>query len=86
MPPPGFLYPVGVFDPRNDGQVEDEELKNFRRQWRKADKDGSETLDRKEVVVLVQKVNIAGVVQAARADRPLVRSASGVCVPAGCIT
>lgn len=42
------------------GQMEDEELKNFRRQWRKADKDNSGTLDKKEVVRLVQKVGASG--------------------------
>lgn len=68
------------------GQVEDEELKNFRRQWRKADKDGSGTLDRKEVVVLVQKVNIARLAQAARVDHPLIRSASAAYVPVGFIS
>lgn len=36
--------------------MEDEELKNFRRQWKKADKDNSGTLDRKEVITLVQRV------------------------------
>lgn len=36
--------------------MEDEELKNFRQQWRKADKDNSGTLDKKEIVRLVQKV------------------------------
>lgn len=36
--------------------MEDEELKNFRHQWRKADKDGSGTLDKKEIISLVQKV------------------------------
>ena len=41
---------------RRSGQMEDEELKNFRRQWRKADKDNSGTLDKKEIVRLLQKV------------------------------
>lgn len=36
--------------------MEDEELKYYRQQWRKADKDGSGTLDKKEVACLAQQV------------------------------
>eukprot|EP00752_Nemacystus_decipiens_P001301 g1292.t1 len=43
---------------QDERTMEDEELKNFRRQWRMADKDNSKTLDRKEIVRLVQKLNI----------------------------
>lgn len=59
--------------------MEDEELKNYKHQWRKADKDGSGTLDYKEVIVLVQKVqystgqlNVVG-----EHDRPEARIRSG---------
>lgn len=44
-------------------QMEDEELKNFKRQWKKADKDNSGTLDRKEVITLVQRVRKRHVVR-----------------------
>ncbi|CAM9357091.1 unnamed protein product [Ectocarpus sp. 6 AP-2014] len=43
---------------QDERMMEDEELKNFRQQWRKADKDGNLTLDRKEIVRLVQTLNI----------------------------
>ncbi|CAM9667713.1 unnamed protein product [Scytosiphon promiscuus] len=43
---------------QDERTMEDEELKNFRQQWRKADKDNSGTLDKKEIVRLVQKLNI----------------------------
>eukprot|EP00903_Cladosiphon_okamuranus_P007222 g7010.t1 len=43
---------------QDERMMEDEELKNFRRQWRKADKDNSGTLDKKEIVRLVQTLNI----------------------------
>ncbi|CAM9840055.1 unnamed protein product [Ectocarpus sp. 4 AP-2014] len=43
---------------QDERMMEDEELMNFRQQWRKADKDGNLTLDRKEIVRLVQTLNI----------------------------
>ncbi|CAM9183166.1 unnamed protein product [Pylaiella littoralis] len=43
---------------QDERTMEDDELKNYRRQWRKADKDNSGALDKKEIIVLVQTLNI----------------------------